>query len=353
MNKQFYYIDLVIRPQLEAALQKNKEVKHEIEVTKIRYHNEKGQFITTRRMLAIAYNSVAAEESVISTDHILKLVQLPWYGDSDDQVRRYYYAATELLSKVERYVSEETKRNAIYYTLRITTTLFKDRIIRDYDPKPEAERTADLLMSLVKSYLDERKSIRVYERDYMPNLSPSKSGQTAKNRRQDDANAAAAVTEKKPKGGKGNPKGFGKDKGKSKDKGKGKGDPKGGKNKNKGKSKGGKGKDENGKAFTGPRNQDPSRYNPKRLCRAFQKCFGQEGCPKGDKCKYLHLVAKTLDHFNMIPTGRAPKSEDGYSSTQSDSAKPNGGKAAAVKAKAEAKKKEKEKRSPPPSDSEP
>ena len=124
MNKQFYYIDLVIRPQLEAAFQKNKEVKHEIEVTKIRYHNERGQFITTRRVLAIAYNSVAAEESVISTDHILKLVQLPWYGDSDDQVRRYYYAATELLSKVERYVSEETKRNAIYYTLRITTTLF-------------------------------------------------------------------------------------------------------------------------------------------------------------------------------------------------------------------------------------
>ena len=70
------------------------------------------------------------------------------------------------------------------------------------------------------------------------------------------------------------------------------------------------------------------------------------------RCKYLHLVAKTLADFNLIPTGRAPKSDDGYSSTQSESAKPNDGKAAAAKAKAEAKKKANEKRSPPPSDSE-
>ena len=67
----------------------------------------------------------------------------------------------------------------------------------------------------------------------------------------------------------------------------------------------------------------------------------------------MHQVAKSLDHFMMIPKERAPKSDDGQSSTQSESAKPNDGKVAAAKAKAEAKKKEKEKRSPPPSDSEP
>ena len=54
----------------------------------------------------------------------------------------------------------------------------------------------------------------------------------------------------------------------------------------------------------------------------------------------------------MIPTGRVPKSDDGYGSTASESAKPNDGRAAAAKAKAEAKKKEKDKRSPPPSDTE-
>ena len=132
-----------------------------------------------------------------------------------------------------------------------------------------------------------------------------------------------------------------------------KGGPKGGKGKDKGKKGDPKGGKDNKTGYDRPKNQDPSRYNPKRLCRAFQKFFGENGCTKKN-CKYLHLQAKNLADYNMIPKGRTPKSDDGLPSTASESEKPDGGKAAVAKAKAETKKKNGKKRSDsrPPSGSE-
>ena len=67
-------------------------------------------------------------------------------------------------------------------------------------PGIEEEKTADLLMSIVKQHLDERKSLQVYQCDYLPNLCPAKPASPGKNGRYDDANAAV-LNGKDPKGG--------------------------------------------------------------------------------------------------------------------------------------------------------
>ena len=74
----------------------------EIDTLKIRYFQDKNLYLSTRRILAMAFNCVAAEDSIVRTDYALKLMQLAWNGDNDDQVRKFYNSATDLLSKVER-----------------------------------------------------------------------------------------------------------------------------------------------------------------------------------------------------------------------------------------------------------
>ena len=87
------------------------------------YYNHNKYFISTR-ILAIVYSSIAASDSIIKTDYVMRLHCLQWKSDKEHEVRKFYGDASELLNKVEHNVGEEGKRDAIYYKIKMHTEIF-------------------------------------------------------------------------------------------------------------------------------------------------------------------------------------------------------------------------------------
>ena len=94
--KQFDFWDKTIKPVLIQLVSRNRELTNEIERYRSDlFYNTGGKMITSRRIFAIIYSNVAAQDSVIKTDYVLKLTSLAWKGDKDAQVRSFYNEATE------------------------------------------------------------------------------------------------------------------------------------------------------------------------------------------------------------------------------------------------------------------
>ena len=128
-SKSFDFLDKTVKPVLERSIKQNKEIYNEVRRIKRELFYGHNKLITSRRILAIIYSNVAAQDSVIKTDYVLKLTNLPWKGDKDWQAEAFHDEAAELLYKVEYNVGEEGKKNAIYFKMKMETDISKDRLI--------------------------------------------------------------------------------------------------------------------------------------------------------------------------------------------------------------------------------
>ena len=288
--RRFRHLERAIKSYIEAHFSKNHDLSVEIEqYRKVLYQQNKS--LTTRRMVAMSYSFVGTEDSVVKVNYVLQLHNLEWKGDDLVKVTQFYYKALDLCNKIEYGIDVDGKKNAIYSRMRMDTKIFKDRLIRDFEPLPEDKKNAETLLKIMKDHIDEERSLDNYQKQcYKPDQAPKKK------KGGDDQNPDA------------NALGLGKDGG----------GKKGGGKKGGGGKSGGGGKPPGGtnpevppvpnphpekRPWTGPKNQNPDSYNVKRLCLPYQKAFGEKGCNKGAKCKYLHLVAKDKKDFDAIPRG--------------------------------------------------
>ena len=115
-------------------------------------------------MLVILYSSVAAHDSVVRTDFSMQLHNLQILGETEHQLRNFYHRCNNLLDRTVD-MNEEGKRNQLFYKMRVYPTL-KERMIRDYDNKPEHEQTVTLLMNIIRDQVDDMKAMRTYAENY-------------------------------------------------------------------------------------------------------------------------------------------------------------------------------------------
>ena len=115
-------------------------------------------------MFAILYTSVAACDSVVRTDYSMRLHNLQILGDSEHQFRSVLYQLNELIGRAEG-MTDEAKRDQLFFKMRMFPTL-KERMIRDYDPKPEHEKSITILTNIIRDQIANMKSMRTYADNY-------------------------------------------------------------------------------------------------------------------------------------------------------------------------------------------
>ena len=136
-------------------MNKNEDLHEEIYALKLSL-GAKDELVTSRRLLAMLYDSLTTSGTTIEIVTIRHLAALQWETYGDEKKRQFYTDWTDRIARINNPLSEIHKRDMLY-TEMLKSTDLKIPMIKYKEMDEEKRKYEDLIKIFKKAISDEKK----------------------------------------------------------------------------------------------------------------------------------------------------------------------------------------------------